>query len=396
MQSMHIQARRDAGHRLRSWARDNLFSSRPNTTLTVGTVATVGLVAFVLVQQDFFDLDFSVVEVNRRLLFVGRYPQSEEWRLWPPLWFAFLLGGFSLGLWARLSRRDVLWLGTAVVFILVLLAHGENGGLFGGAVAAAALAYGTGRWVRRHPGSRSRATKLAAVGWAVLIPFTVLIIVAFGGVKPALWGGLMLNVMLATIGIAVGVPIGILLALARASSLPALKGVATAIIEITRGGPLIAWLFIARFVLPEFLPDALNTDVIVNALVIICLFTGAYVAEIVRGGLQSIPPGQIEAAHAVGLGTVNTTVFIVLPQALRAVIPALVSQLISLWKDTTLFSILNFTDALGGAKAAVAQADFIGRQKEAFLFIALAFWSVAFAMSRLSQRLERRLGVGER
>ncbi|PZC50388.1 MAG: general L-amino acid transport system permease protein [Chloroflexi bacterium] len=148
--------------------------------------------------------------------------------------------------------------------------------------------------------------------------------------------------------------------------------------------------------LPEFLPDALNTDVIVNALIVVCLFTGAYVAEIVRGGLQSVPPGQVEAARALGLGNVHTTVLIVLPQALRAVIPALVSQLISLWKDTTLFSILSFTDALGAAQASISQADFIGRQKEVLLFIGLAFWSVAFGMSRLSQRIERALGVGVR
>lgn len=356
----------------------------------------LGLVAYFLISVEFFDLDFSVVHVNRRLLFIGRYPQGEEWRLWPPLWSAFVLVGLSLGLWTRLGRRDALWLGAAVAFILIFLAHGGNGILFAGAVAAAVLAYGIGRRVPRGSSSRGRVSKVAVIGWALLIPFTVLIIVGFGGVRPALWGGLMLNVLLATIGISVGVPLGILLALARASSLPAVKGVATAIIEITRGGPLLAWLFIARFVLPEFLPDALNTDVIVNALIILCLFTGAYIAEIVRGGLQSVAPGQIEAAKALGLGTVNTTIFIVLPQAIRAVIPALVSQLIALWKDTTLFSILSFTDAFGAAQAAISQADFIGRQKEVLLFVALAFWSVSFGMSRLSHRLERALGVGVR
>jgi len=396
MQSIHPPASPPLHRRRRSWVRESLFSSWSNGALTTATLAAIALIVYFLLQQDFFDLDFSVVDVNRRLLFVGRYPQSEEWRLWPPLWVAFTLGGFSFGFWARLSRRDALWLGAALVFIFALLAHGQNGALLGGAVASAAIAYALARRVRRNPSARSRAIKLLVGGWFILIPFAVLIIVGFGGVKPALWGGLMLNVMLATIGIAVGLPLGILLALARASSLPALKGVATAVIELTRGGPLIAWLFIARFVLPEFLPDFLNTDVIVNALIIVSLFTAAYIAEIVRGGLQSISPGQIEAAHALGLGTVNTTIFIVLPQALRAVIPALVSQLISLWKDTTLFSILGFTDALDGAQSAVAQVDFIGRQKEVLLFIALAFWSVSFAMSRLSRRLERTLGLGVR
>jgi general L-amino acid transport system permease protein len=396
MQTTHLQPSAAPGRRLLDWSQANLFANRRQAALTLGTFATLALVIIFLLGIDFFALDFSVVEVNRRLLFVGRLPQGEEWRLWPPLWSAFLLAGFSFGFWAHLSRRDLLWLGSAIVFVLALLAHGENGGLFAGAVIAAALAYGVGKVVRRTPRARRRGTLLLIVGWAALIPFTILIIVAFGGVKPALWGGLMLNVMLAAIGITVGLPLGILLALARASSLPALKAVATAIIEITRGGPLLAWLFIARFVMPEFLPDALNTDVIVNAVIILCLFTGAYVAEIVRGGLQSVSTGQVEAAQALGLGTVNITVFIVLPQALRAVIPALVSQLISLWKDTTLFSILSFTDAFGGAQAAIAQAEFIGRQKEVLIFIALAFWSVSFGMSRLSQRLERALGVGVR
>lgn len=395
MQSAHLQ-RSDPLTRARRWTVENLFATRNSRILTVVTLGFVGLAVSFLISVDFFDLDFSVVEVNRRLLFLGRFPEEEEWRIWPPLWAALILGGFSIGIWARLSRRDALALGGAVVLILALLAHGENGALFGGAAVAAALAYVAGRRVRRIPQWRARATRAAGIAWALLIPLTVLIIVGFGGVKPALWGGLMLNVMLATIGISVGVPLGILLALARASSLPALKAVAVAVIEITRGGPLVAWLFIARFVLPEFLPDALNTDVIVNALIIVCLFTAAYVAEIVRGGLQSVPPGQVEAAHALGLGAIHTTLLIVLPQALRAVIPALVSQLISLWKDTTLFSILSFTDALGAAQASISQADFIGRQKEVLLFIGLAFWAVAFSMSRLSQRIEQALGVGVR
>jgi general L-amino acid transport system permease protein len=175
-----------------------------------------------------------------------------------------------------------------------------------------------------------------------------------------------------------------------------LKVVATAIIEITRGGPLVAWLFISRFVLPEFFPDSLQVDPIISAMIIVSLFTGAYIAEIVRGGLQSLDPGQAEAAHALGLSTFNVTVFIVLPQAIRAVIPALISQMISLWKDTTLFTVLSFTDALGGAQAAIAQPAFTGRSQEALFFIALLFWSGSLGMSRLSQRFEKALGLGER
>jgi general L-amino acid transport system permease protein len=191
----------------------------------------------------------------------------------------------------------------------------------------------------------------------------------------------------------------VLLALGRTSTLPVIRTVTTAYIEAIRGAPLIAWLFIAWFVLPDFLPSvfALNRlDLVMRAMLMMSLFSGAYIAEIVRGGLQSVPRGQVEAAEALGLGSVNTLALIVLPQALRAVIPALVSQLISLWKDTTLVSILGLTDGLGGAEAAVAQRQFIGRQPEILLFVAVLFWAVAFTMSRLAQRLEDSLGVGER
>ena len=165
MQTIPPLATPPVRRRRQSWVRANLFSSRPNSALTIATLAAIALIVFFLLQQDFFDLDFSVVEVNRRLLFVGRYPQSEEWRLWPPLWLAFTLGGFSFGFWARLGRRDALWLGAALVFIFALLAHGQNGALFGGAVASAAIAYALARRIRRSPSARSRAIKLLVGGW---------------------------------------------------------------------------------------------------------------------------------------------------------------------------------------------------------------------------------------
>ena len=140
----------------------------------------------------------------------------------------------------------------------------------------------------------------------------------------------------------------------------------------------------------------LNTDVVVNALIIMILFTGANIAEIVRGGLQSVDPGQREAVEALGLSGFKVMVFIVLPQALKAVIPPLVSHKISLWKDTTLFSVLSFRDALGGAKATFSQAQFVGRQKEALIFIGLIFWAGSFGISRISRRIEKYQGIGAR
>ncbi|MCH8114287.1 MAG: amino acid ABC transporter permease [Chloroflexi bacterium] len=380
----------------RGWLSKNLFSSPSNSVLTVVVGSFLLFVLYAAVKFIFFDADWTIISVNKRLIFLGRYPQGEEWRVWPPLWLVFGLGGLSYGLLARASRRDLVWLGVILAFILGFLAQGGVGLLFGGATLFAIAAYRVGRMAEDRPRLRSRLRRAVIVGWLVLIPFTVVMIAAFGGVRPALWGGLLLNVLLAIVGIGVGLPLGILLALARASSLPVLKAVSTAIIEVTRGGPLVAWLFISRFVLPAFLPDWLQVDPIISAMFIVSLFTGAYVAEIVRGGLQSVDPGQSEAAHALGLNTFNVTLFIVLPQAIRAVIPALISQMIALWKDTTLFTILGFTDALGGAEAAFSQTEFIGRQKEALLFIALLFWSGSLGMSRLSQRFEKVLGIGER
>ena len=219
------------------------------------------------------------------------------------------------------------------------------------------------------------------------------------GVRTTAWGGVMLNIMLATVGIGAGFPLGVLLALGRTSSLRVISFACTGYIEFVRAGPLILWLAMARFVLPDFLPSVGGLDevsLVVRAMIVLAGFSAAYIAEVVRGGLQTIPRGQREAADAIGLGTFDSTWYIVLPQALRAVIPALVNRFVSLWKDTSLVVVLGFVDLLGAARAIPAQPDFVGRQAEALLFAALIFWSVSFTMSRLSARIERQLGVGVR
>jgi general L-amino acid transport system permease protein len=169
------------------------------------------------------------------------------------------------------------------------------------------------------------------------------------------------------------------------------------IIEFVRAGPLLVWIFMAQFVLPDFLPGFVgDVDLIVRVIIVLTVFTSAYIAEIVRGGLQSVDRGQVEAAEAVGLGAFTITFWIVLPQALRAVIPAMVSQLISLWKDTSLVAIIGAFDLLRVAQATQSQPEFRGTPHEVFLFAALMFWLVAFTMSRLSRRLEGTLGFGTR
>jgi general L-amino acid transport system permease protein len=260
----------------------------------------------------------------------------------------------------------------------------------GAAVALAARLAGTRVHVRP---AWAAASALGSLLCAYLV------VAHFGGVGWENWGGLLLTVFLAVGGIVLSFPLGVLLALGRRSSLPAVRWVCIAYIELIRGVPLITILFVGAFMLGFFLPAGMETPSLeTRALVAIAIFTSAYVAEIVRGGLQSVPRGQVEAAQALGLSAVKTTRLIVLPQALRAVIPALVGQFISLYKDTSLVFIIGLTEVLAVAEAITKQPDFLaqGLLVETLMFAAFVYWAGSYWMSRESQRLERRLGVGER
>ena len=231
----------------------------------------------------------------------------------------------------------------------------------------------------------------------LLRPEDVIFLKIFGGVETTKWGGYFLNIMLAWVGIIFGFLVGLILAIGRASSLPAIKYSCTFYIEVIRAAPLVAWLFFAYLVIPDLLPGffAGKVDIALRVMIVLSAFTAAYIAEIIRGGLQSVPIGQVEASKALGMNTYQTTSLIVLPQAIRAVIPALVSQFIALWKDTTLILAagLAFRELLGSGKSALAQFEFIGRYNEIYLFIGLMFWIVSFGMSRLSYNFEKDLGL---
>lgn len=381
------------------WLKLNLFDGTFNSILTVVTLIFITFVVYQLLRFVLVGADWTVIDANRRLLAIGRFPQSEEWRVWPPVWVLGALIGLSIGLWSRISRFGLILLIAVLAFLFGLLFEGANGLLMAGAIALGAVGYLAAQYGGLSPTAANRARRAVTIGWSALLPFTVLMLLIAGGVRTTLWGGVLLNVMLATVGIVGGFPIGILLALGRTSSFPVIRIPATIYIEIVRAGPLIAWLFLARFVLPDFLPSLGGLDeldIVIRAMIVLAGFTGAYIAEIVRGGLQGLERGQQEAASALGLNTFQTTTLIVLPQALRSVIPALVSQFISLWKDTTLVFGLSLLELLSTGKAALAQTEFIGTQTEVYLFVAFVFWAVAFTMSRLSMRLETQLGIGER
>jgi general L-amino acid transport system permease protein len=388
---------RPFGKRARSWTHDNLFSSRFNSGLTVVTVAILGAGLFAATRFIVSSADWEVIEVNRRLITLGRLPAEDGWRMWPPLYFAAATAGWAFGMWGKLSRRDLVWLVAAMAFMFLVLVEGANALRFAGVPALFAGAYVATAYGLRDSRYDFIGRQVGIAAAVVVIPLAVITIGQFGGPPTRLWGGIMLNIMIASIAIVFSIPLGILLALGRAGSLKTVKYACIGFIEFVRAGPLIVWLFIGRFVAPDFLPESLSDiDLVLRAMLVFTLFTAAYIAEIVRGGLQSVPPGQVEAAKAVGLGSVATTVYIVLPQALRAVIPALVSQLISLWKDTTLVTVIGVFDGLRAAEATLTQPGFTDNASEVFLFMALAFWVGSFSMSRLSMRLERNIGIGER
>jgi general L-amino acid transport system permease protein len=212
-------------------------------------------------------------------------------------------------------------------------------------------------------------------------------------VETQLWGGLMLTLVIAGVGIVASFPIGIVLALGRRSTMPLIRALCVTFIELVRGVPLITILFMASVMLPMFLPEGMNFDKLLRALVGVTLFAGAYMAEVVRGGLQAIPRGQYEAAAALGLGYWKMMGLVVLPQALRVVIPGIVNTFIALFKDTTLVLIIGLFDLLGMIQAATTDPKWLGYAVEGYVFAAFVFWIFCFGMSRLSMSLEVKLGA---
>jgi general L-amino acid transport system permease protein len=213
-------------------------------------------------------------------------------------------------------------------------------------------------------------------------------------VRTQIWGGLFLTLVISGIGITFSLPAGILLALGRRSNMPAIAMLSTLFIELFRSVPLITILFMFNTMLPLFLPAGTDVNQLVRAIVAVCLFASAYMAEIIRGGLQAIPKGQYEAASALGLGFWTTTSQVVLPQALKIMIPAIVGNFIGLFKDTTLVSIIGLFDMMNMARAVGEDSDWLGLFIEPFFVISLIYFFFCFAMSSYSIGLERKLGEG--
>lgn len=210
------------------------------------------------------------------------------------------------------------------------------------------------------------------------------------------WGGLPLTLLLSSVSLVLAFPLAILLALGRQSQLPAIRTLCVIFIEFVRGVPLISVLFMASFILPLLMPQGAKIDVLVRVLIGMTLFTAAYLAEVIRGGLQALPKGQIEAAHSLGLGYWQIQRKIVLPQALRLVVPAIVNTFIGAFKDTSLVTIVSLYDLTGAVQLALGDADWRKFFMEGQLFVAAIYFIACLAMSRYSQWLERHLHTGTR
>lgn len=393
------------------WLRENLFSSVGNSIISVVLGGLLGWTMFALLRWVLLDAEWLQIWNNLKLLSVYRYPTELLWRPLLVLAMVMALLGVSAGAAARTSGGEIIsgvfWSFSGLVFFLSGLAlfNWESVRWLWLMVSVASLGgYFVGRTV---PGVIRHLAWLWGV--SLVVGFVLLYGVTpsrEGGVLRVVstrdWGGFMLTLVLSAVGIVVSFPLGIALALGRRSNLPAIKYFCIGFIEIIRGAPLISWLFIASLMVPLLLnisPDSIPA--LTRALVAITLFSSAYMAENVRGGLQAVPKGQSEAARALGLSGWQTMRKIVLPQALRAVIPAIVGQAIGLFKDTSLVFIVGLLDffeigrrVIPNQPASLQVAG--GIILEMSLFMALVYWFFAYRMSVASRQLEKQLGVGTR
>ncbi len=342
------------------WLRVNLFASISSTIVTLLLLFVLAKAAAGLVQWAFWNAVWSVpgsdtsacravhglgacwavIPEKLRFILFGTYPFDQQWR--PALAMLAFMALFYVSSRRKWWRKELVLVWAAALSLIGLLMWG---GIFG-------------------------------------MPF----------VSQDRWGGLPVTLILATFGLALGFPLGIVVALGRRSKLPAIRSLSVLYVELIRGVPLISLLFMASVMFPLFMPDGVNVDKLLRAQVAFVLFAGAYLAEVIRGGLQAVPRGQHDAADALGLSYWKKNGLIILPQAIRHVIPPLVNTFIAFFKDTSLVLIIGIFDLLTTAKTAIIDPAWQSFSVEVYLFVALIYFAFCFAMSRYSARLEARDG----
>ena len=392
------------------WVRANLFSNTFNSVLTVVVGVLVVLILWFGLKWVFWIADWEVIKTLGGLLIIGRYNtelacpgQDCFWRPQASLLMVSILLGMAWGIaGGGVTRRVALTVGVVLALLAFLPYSFERMGwdvrillianlpaIFAGLGLARYTPLGTARWV--------------VILGIVAFLLTLVLLRGLPGV-PALqpvsvvyWGGLKLNLLLAVAGIVISFPIGIALALGRRSRLPVVKLLCVVFIEVFRGVPLITLLFMSQVLVPLAFPEDFPQNSLFRAAVVITLFSAAYMAENIRGGLQALHPGQAEAARALGLPGWQTTMLISLPQAIRNVIPAIVGQFIALFKDTSLVYIIGMLDVVEISRSFIqGNPEFLASAREVFIFLAVVFWIFTYGMSYISGHIERHMGVGER
>jgi general L-amino acid transport system permease protein len=383
------------------WVRDNLFNNWYNSVLTVVLLPVVFFALVNVVLWIFTEANWRAVTQFPLLYAVGQYPRDELWRVGVGLSSMVFLLGASWGKWGGLLRSMSIAIGIVFgIFALFPVQHPVLSLSMRFYLGLNVILVLIGNWF----GQQKIAKGIyIIIGWALATIIFVFLLTGFEGseliprVSTTFWGGLLVTFLLSAGGILLSFPIGVALALGRRSTLPVVKGFSIVFIETIRGVPLITILFMFSIILALFLPTDSRIDRLVRALMGITFFSAAYTAENVRGGLQAVSTGQIEAAKAVGMNGFQTMLFIVLPQALRAVLPAIVGQFIALFKDTTLVVIVGINDLLGIGRSVInSDPEFVQMQMEVYLFIAVIYWIFSYLMSLASNRLEAAMGVSTR
>ena len=339
------------------WLRGNLFNSWFNSLLTIAVLMLLWQIVPPFFRWAFIDsvwntpaeacrdiegACWSIIPRNISFIIFGFFPDGEQWR--PGLAMALMLG---LVIFSRNRKHWKKSLGVYWTIGLIVMGTLMYGGVFGMQV-----------------------------------------------VETARWSGLPLTFMLALFGMVAAYPLGVFLALGRQSSMPAIKTLCVVYIEMIRGVPLISLLFMSSVMFPLFLPEGVTIDKVLRAQVAIILFTAAYIAEVVRGGLQAMPRGQFEAANSIGLNYNQTMRLIILPQALKIVIPPSVGILLSAFKDTSLVVIIALYDVLKTTKVTLSNPKWTGYSTEAYIFLAVLYFICCYAMSNYSRKLEKELHTG--
>jgi len=325
--------------------RKTLFSSLSNSIISLIFILIISLVCLNTFRWLIFKANWAVVTSNLPLYAFGSFPPNERWR--PATWIIIL---FSLS-------------------IITIFGPGW-------------------KWLRKN----------LLIAWVGTIPLGLYLLYGGFGLSPIMsrhWGGLTLTILLTACSSLLSLPLGIVLALCRQSSLPLIQKLSSFYIDVMRAVPLIAVLFFGQLLIPLFLPVEIEVDRVWRAIFAFTLFVSAYIAEDIRGGLQSIPNTQIEAANSLGLNQFQIIQLILIPQALRIALPALTNQSIGLFQNTSLMAILGLVELLGVGRSILANPEFIGQYIEVYVWLACVYWMVCTIMAVLARHLEQRMTINQ-